>query len=127
MKYWKLKRTMDGSSGSNAESTFTLGKYVFEPEHQRLIINKEEIKPINKDAVEQQNAGRIDKGDVKPISNQSNLQKDSRNTNIRNYDVKTPDAQRNDIQKPSARPTTVSPRNEKPVYKRASVNLSQLT
>ncbi len=44
-----LKRTMEESSISSSEAAFTLGKYTFEPEHQRLIINKEEIKLTKKE------------------------------------------------------------------------------
>ena len=44
-----LKRTMDGSSGSESNTNFTLGNYIFEPEHQRLLIGKEEIKLTKKE------------------------------------------------------------------------------
>jgi len=44
-----LKRTMDETTGSKNETVFKLGKYTFEPEHQRLVINKEEIKLTKKE------------------------------------------------------------------------------
>jgi len=44
-----LKRTMEESSASRSDLTFTLGNYTFEPENQRLLINKEEIKLTKKE------------------------------------------------------------------------------
>lgn len=43
-----LKRTMDGSSESDS-TTFELGKYIFEADHQLLKIGKEEIKLTKKE------------------------------------------------------------------------------
>lgn len=44
-----LKRTLEESSVSGSDVTFTLGKYTFEPENQRLLINTEEIKLTKKE------------------------------------------------------------------------------
>jgi DNA-binding response OmpR family regulator len=44
-----LKRTMEDSSPSRSDVSFALGNYTFEPENQRLLINKEEIKLTKKE------------------------------------------------------------------------------